>query len=283
MRRRMSRIALPTAMVLGLTALGTAASAQPRLSIPEGVTTDRFSADPWAASIDLGFTDPDEDDAVRYAVRADLYGQILGQAGAHRVGGYAALPYARLDPEGGEDAIGKLGHLELGGLFTTAAGPTTDAVLRGGVAFEVSDDDEFDSLVLASTSLGRLSEASIGAPGVTWARLSGSLLHRSHPYFARGDFGVDVPFGQDGADPFVRLDLAAGVDFQSVALLGELANLVSFDGSDEETLLSTFAVTLRVPTGTLSPALSVVIPLDDALQELVDFVVVVGVRAAGGG
>jgi hypothetical protein len=63
MRRTTSRIASATALALGLTALGTIASAQPRLSIPEGVTTDRASADPWAASIDLGFSNFDGDDA----------------------------------------------------------------------------------------------------------------------------------------------------------------------------------------------------------------------------
>lgn len=283
MRRTTSRIAITTALALGLTALGTTSRAQPRLSIPEGVTTDRFSADPWAASLDLGLSNFDGDDTVSYAARIDLYGQILGQLGAHRAGGYVAIPYGRVDGDGGGDAITKLGHLELGGIFATAAGASTDAVLRGGVAFEVSEDDEFDGLALLFTSFGRLSEAVISQPDVTWLRLSGSLLHRSDPYFLRADLGFDVPFSDGDDDMFGRLNLAAGVDLESVALLGELSNLANVIGEGDKELLSTLAFTLRIPAGTFSPVLGLVIPLDDNLQELVDFVFVVGVRATGGG
>lgn len=283
--RTTSRFAITTAMALGLTALGQAASAQPqpRLALPEGVTTDRFSADPWALSLDIGFSNFDGDNSVRYAARVDMYGQILGPVGANRVGGYVSLPYARAESEtSGEDPLSELGHLELGGLYATAAGPTTDAVLRGGVAFEVGDDSDLDSLGVLLTSVGRLSEFAISLPEVNWLRLSGSMLHRSEAYFLRGDLGLDLPLG-DGIDEnlFARLNLAAGVDLDSVALLAELANLTSFGESDDSELLSTLAFTVRVPAGTFSPVAGVVIPLDDALQDFVDFVVVVGVRAAG--
>jgi hypothetical protein len=64
-------------------------------------------------------------------------------------------------------------------------------------------------------------------------------------------------------------------------LLAELANLAAFTDSDDDEILSTLAFTARIPAGMFSPALSVGIPLDDELQELVVFVVVIGVRAAG--
>jgi hypothetical protein len=280
-KRPMSRITIATAVALGLTTLGTSASAQPRLAIPEGVTTDRFSADPWALSVDVAISNYDDVDGVVLATRFDLYGQILGQVGAHRVGGYASLPYAYILADE-EDPIGKLGHLELGGLFATAAGASTDAVLRGGVAFEVTDDQDLDSLALFITGFGRLSESFISIPEVTWARVSGSLLHRGEPYFLRADLGLDVPFSeQEDGELFVRLNLAAGANLGSVALLGELSNMVSFTGESDDELLSTLGLTLRGTASSFSPVVSVVVPLDDQLQELVDFVVVVGVRSAG--
>ena len=283
MRRTTSGIAITTAMALGLSALGTTAGAQPRLAIPEGVTTDRASADPWAASLDLGLSNFDGNDDLSYAARVDLYGQFLGDVGVHRAGGYFSLPYARIEPEEG-DGVDKVGHLELGALFATPLGATTDAVLRGGFAFEVSKEDEasFDSFALFLTSFGRLSDFVINAPDTKWARLSGSLLHRSHPYFVRADLGLDLSFSVGDDDPDARLNLAGGIDLESVALLGELSNLAGFTDSDDDEVLSTFAFTLRIPAGTISPAVSLVIPLDDAIQEAVDFVVVVGVRAAGG-
>jgi hypothetical protein len=285
MRRTTSRIAITTAMALGLTALGATAGAQPRLAIPEGVTTDRFSADPWAVSLDLGLSNYDGDDTISYAARVDMYGQFLADLDVHRAGGYFLLPYAHVEPDEG-DSISKLGHLELGGLFATPVGATTDAVLRGGFAFEVSEqeDNSFDSLALLLTGFGRLSDVAINVPETNWARLSGSLLHRSHPYFARADLGLDIPFSDSEDDElFYRLNLAAGIDLESVALLGELSNLAAFVDEDEDDIVSTFAFTLRIPTETFSPVISVVVPLDDELQEVVDFVLVVGVRAAGGG
>lgn len=288
MRRTTSRITLTTAMALGLTALATTAGAQPRLALPEGATTDRFSADPWAASLDLGLSNYDGNNEILFAARVDLYGQFLGDVGVHRAGGYFQLPYARIEPEGEGESFSKFGHLELGGLFATPVGATTDLLLRGGFAFEIEDDESegFDSLAMIFTGFGRLSEVFISVPETNWARLSGSLLHRSHPYFGRVDLGVDVPFSDsDEDDPFFRLNLAGGIDLESVALLAELSNLAVFiddENEDEDEVLSTLAFTARIPTGTFSPVVSVVIPLDDELQEFVDFVVVVGVRASGG-
>ena len=281
----MSCIRITTAMALGLTALATTASAQPRLAIPEGVTTDRASADPWAASVDIGLSNFDGIDGISYAARVDLYGQVLADLDVHRAGGYFMLPYGRVESDVDDDALGEVGHLELGGLFATPIGATTDAVLRGGFAFEVSKEENssFDSFALYLTSFGRLSDSVINAPDTKSARLSGSLLHRSHPYFVRADLGLDRLFIPERDDyTFVRLNLAGGIDLESVALLGELANLAAFTDSDEDEIQSTFAFTLRIPAGTFSPVVSVVIPLDDAIQEFVDFVVVVGVRAAGG-
>jgi hypothetical protein len=284
MQRRTSRIAIAAAMALGLTALGTTARAQPRLSIPEGVTTDRHTADPWAASIDLGFSNFDNDDDLVYAARVDVYGQLLADLGVHRAGGYVSLPYGRLSFDDA-DEINKLGHLELGGLFATAVGATTDGVLRGGIAFEVNgdDDEDFDSLALFLTGFGRLTDVVISTPDVTWARLSGSLLHRSDPYFVRADLGVDVPFSDGEDDPFFRLNLAGGIELPTIAVLGELATLATFTDSDEDEILSTFALTMRIPAGSFSPAVSFVIPLDDEIQEIVDFVLVVGIRVPTGG
>jgi hypothetical protein len=286
MRRTTSRITLTTAMALGLTALATTAGAQPRLALPEGATTDRFSADPWAASLDLGFSNYDGDNDILLATRIDLYGQFLGDVGVHRAGGYFQLPYARIEPEGEGDSFSKFGHLELGPLFATPIGATTDVVLRGGFAFEIEDDESegFDSLAMILTGFGRLSEVFVSVTETNWARLSGSLLHRSHPYFGRVDLGVDIPFSDGEDDPFFRLNLAGGIDLESVALLAELSTLAVFleDEDDEDEVLSTLAFTARIPAGTFSPVVSVVIPLDDEIQEIVDFVVVVGVRASGG-
>jgi hypothetical protein len=94
--------------------------------------------------------------------------------------------------------------------------------------------------------------------------------------------GCDYRYSDAGAEVLFRLISDGDVDLESVALMAELANLASFTDSDEDEILSTFAFTLRIPTSTFSPALSVVIPLGDELQDLVDFVFVIGVRAAGG-
>lgn len=288
-RHRITRI-IAAAMVMVPPALNATAQAQPQLSLPTGITSDRFSTDPVAASIDFGFTRFDVP-AISYAMRVDFYGQILSQFGAHRAGGYAALPYARMRFDDGlaEDVIGELGHLELGGLFATAAGVTTDAVLRGGVAVGL-DEDEIDDeedlareLLVVSASYGRLSEALISTPEVTWVRLSGSLLHRSDPYIVRADLGLDIPFVEGDDDTvLVRANLAAGVDVESVALLAELSNLANLDSDVDEHVLSTLAFSVSLPLDAVSGYMGASIPLDDILQEVVDFVVVAGVRVTSG-
>jgi hypothetical protein len=277
-------------IALGLMAVAGTASAQPGVEVPAGVTTDRAGTEREMATLDVGFVNYDGFSNLAYAARVDFYGQLLGRAGAHRAGFYLALPYARIETSFGDDAMSSLGNLELGGLLVIRRSANTDVVLRGGfvLALEHRYDGEgenWDIMVPMMTGYGRVTDYMTTYPGLSWLRASGSVLHRQAPYFVRADLGVDVPEEDmlSSSGPFTRLNVAAGVELGPVAVLGELANLAAINEAFPENVVSTFALTARRRSSTFSPCVGLVFPIDDELQNFVDLVFVVGIRAGDPG
>lgn len=267
------------AIAIGLVAQSAVAHAEPDTWFPAGLTTDRIGTETWAANVDLAFNAFDDDlfgDGT--VLRLDLYGQYLAQVGANRLGAYAWIPVASsFGTEGDEETA--LGSPEIGGALALAASPATDLVFRGGLVLPTVKEE--DAFVIVLSSYGRLTDAYTSLPDFTWLRLGGSVLHDAAPYFVRADLGFDVPFSEDDdLDALLRINAAAGVDLGAVALLGELATLGVLGTDTDEQFLHTVALTVRGRGQTFSPAMGVVIPLDDALNNIVDFALVVGVRIA---
>lgn len=269
-------------IALGLVAQSATAHADLGDWFPAGVTTDRTSTETWAINLELAYNAFDDDlfgDGT--FLRFDLYGQYMAQVGENRLGAYATMPIVRTFGTSGDEETA-VGNLELGGAFATAASPATDIVLRGGLVLPTADEDDGIGIVLSS--YGRLTDAFTSLPDFTWLRLSGSALHHAAPYFLRVDLGFDVPFADDeDIDGLLRINAAAGFDLDTVVLLGELATvgIIGGDSDGDERFLHTLALTVRGRGQTFSPGVSLVVPLDDSLNDFLDFAVVAGVRVAG--
>jgi hypothetical protein len=270
-------------IAFGLVAQGATAHADAEAGddwFPAAMTTDRIGTETWAANVELAYNafdgDVFDDGTV---MRLDLYGQYLAQVGENRLGGYAWIPFARpFGFDGDQETV--VGNPEFGGAFAMATAPTTDIVLRGGLVPPAADEE--DGFGVVFSSYGRFTDAFTSLPDFTWLRLSGSLLHAAAPYFLRVDLGFDVPFADDeDIDGLLRINAAAGIDLDAVVLLGELATLGLVGGDDDERFLHTLALTVRGRGQTFSPGVSLVVPLDDELNDLVDFAILAGVRIAG--
>lgn len=265
-------------IILGLVAQGATAHADLDDWFPAGVTTDRIGTETWAANLELAYNAFDLLDDGTF-LRLDLYGQYLAQVGANRLGGYAWVPVVRTFGTGG-DEVTALGSPEVGGAFAMAASPATDVVLRGGLVLPTVAEEDAFAVVLSS--YGRLTDAFTSLPDFTWLRLSGSVLHDAAPYFLRVDLGLDFPFADDeDIDALLRINAAAGIDLGEVVLLGELATMGLVGGDTDERFLHTVALTVRGRGQTFSPGVSLVVPLDDALNDVLDFAIVAGVRITG--
>jgi hypothetical protein len=275
-------------IAIGLLVQGAAAHADPDSWFPAGTTTDRIGTETWAVNLELAYNAYDDDlfgqdrSVEGTLLRFEFYGQYLAQVGAHRVGVYAWIPAVRsAGTEGDEESA--LGNPEVGGAFAIVASPVTNLLLRGGLVHPTEDEE--DALAILFGSFGRLTDVHTSAPDVTWLRLGGSVLHEvrhgAAPFLLRADLGFDVPFSDDDdIDALLRVNLAAGIDLDTVAVLGELATTGLIGGDADERFLHTVALTARAHKRYFSPSVGLVVPMDDSLKRFLDLVIVIGVRFA---
>lgn len=154
-------------------------------------------------------------------------------------GGYVRLPYGYVEEEdvdGFSFGGSGIGNLELGGLFVTKLGPTTDLLARGGVSIDTASDD--DDLALAlSTVLPRLIDIYTSALQTTWGRGQAQLRHAANNLRFGAAVGMDVPLAGDGADEdgfagVVNMVAAAGFQQGNLGLGFSFVMLQIIDDED---------------------------------------------------
>jgi len=273
----MQRCAL--ALVMIALAAGTVA-AQPMAGSPTFATLDRQDGESKiGASLGWTFFDNDGPGDIS-ALRIDAYGHYVTPSG---FGGYGLIPLSFLFVEDapGLDDESAIGNVEGGLIYVLRSGPN-DFVLHGGVTLPTADDDEgFFANVLGT--FPRLTDLALAYPETFWLRLGVSPIFRTGQFVIRLDGGLDFAVSSDGEepDPLLRLNVGAGVDTGTFAVLGELVTVaglgdedVEADPDDDEDFLHTAAISARFRAGSIEPGLALGFPLDDSVRDFVEFFIV---------
>jgi hypothetical protein len=281
------------ALAIGAGPAGAQVAAEPADEIWPGAHGDR-TGPVSGFGLDLAFPKWDSSGLGELdfaSVRLDVHGHWLGPAGA---GVYGILPLAwgrvELDRLEFSETDVSLGNIELGGLYAARASPELSLVARGGItlplaktpSFGVADLDDFAATLAA---LNRPTDLVHMAPESSFLRLSASPIYRSGMLVARGDVGVEVPL-YSGADDdlltYGRLNLAIGADTGQVAIVGEMVNLMELedDNEDGDRLIHFLGATVRFTGGAIQPWVSLLVPLDDEINDQYDFMLALG--ATGG-
>lgn len=280
----MQRCAL--AFVMIALAAGSAA-AQPVAGSPTFATLDRQDGESKIGA-SFGWTFFDNDDPGDLsALRVDIYGHYVGMSG---LGGYGIVPlsFAFVDNAEpfGDDDESAIGNVEGGMLYVIPSG-TTDFVLRGGITLPTADDDARGIATNFFATWPRLTDVAHYVPETVWLRLSASPIFRSGQFVARLDGGLDVALSTDNydePDPVLRLNVGAGVDTGTVAVLGELVSIGNLGDADsavdlgDEDFLHTLAISARFRAGSIEPGVAIGFPLDDAVRDFMDFFVIASLQ-----
>jgi hypothetical protein len=251
-------------------------------SAPTPMTMDRQDGSSMFG-LQLGFGFFDEPPGVDImALGAQVYGQYVSPGG---LGGYGILPfnYVSVDSGPDEDSEGAVGDIELGLLYAV---PTRQVewVFHGGVALPTASDDPDGQTANLLGSFMRFTDIVLAYPETTSLRLGVSPIMRSGQLVLRADIGLDVPVagpGDDEPDPILRLNIGGGVDTGSFALLGELVNSHSTDeANNDNDWVNLLTITGRFRTGSVQPGVAIGFPLDEELNDLLDFFIAVGIQGA---
>jgi hypothetical protein len=280
----MQRCAL--AFVMIALAAGTVA-AQPMAGSPTFATMDRQDGESKIGA-SLGWTFFDDEvfgGGEISTLRIDAYGHYVSESG---LGGYGLIPLSFLfvDDVPGFDDESAVGNVEGGVLYVIPSGPH-DFVLHGGVTLPTADDDA-GFLANVFGTFPRLTDLALAYPETFWLRLGASPILRAGQFVIRLDGGLDFAVSSDGEepDPLLRLNVGAGVDTGSFAILGELVTVAGLgdedveadpDGDDED-FLHTAAISARFRAGSIEPGLALGFPLDESIRDLVEFFVVGGIQ-----
>jgi hypothetical protein len=159
--------------------------------------------------------------------------------------------------------------------------PGVGVVLRGGLTLPTVDDDDDGALVGFLASYLRPTDLYAQLPRAMSLRLSASPMIRSGQFFARLDAGLDINVYHDGpgdnADPAILINVGAGFDLGNAAIMGEITTLaVTGDGGDS---LTAAALSARFDAGSVTPYVSLLIPVDDDISEFFDAGLVLGLDA----
>jgi hypothetical protein len=261
----MRALASSVALVFGLLTLALPGSARGEQA-PGFALLDRTD-DQTKIATSLGFSSVDAPGAS--GQRFDLHGQYMHpQLGW---GGYGVLTWGRISSDFGSES--GLGNLEVGGLYAIPG--DVPVILRGGIALETaSDDDAFIALI---TGVHRITDAGAHMPDTTSLRLSVSPMLRQGQGYFRADAGLDLPLGHDFVDMFLRFNVAGGIDLGGVALQGELVNIIEISDGDNDTVHVLGLGVRYLDHPVVQPSLTLAIPLDSDVRDLIDFVLVIGV------
>ena len=263
------------------------AAAQPMVGwtdAPTFMTMDRQDGRSLAG-VQLGWTFFDDDEVVDLVdvstLRIDLYGQFVSASG---LGGYGIVPISMAFYDGADDDTA-IGNVEGGVLYVIPSG-NVDFVLKGGITLPTADDDLNGFIANALASFPRLTDLAHAAPETLWLRLGGSPIFRSGQLVFRVDAGIDIAVSSDGddePDPVLRLNAGGGIDTGTFAILGELVNTGNLEfgpGEADEEWLHTLAVSGRFRAGTVEPGIAIGFPLDDEINDAIDFFISAGLQGA---
>ena len=281
---------------MGVTArVAAAQESVPPIEPPSGNLLDRADG-VNRAGVALGYLRLDDSDVVDFtALRLDLFGQWLAPTAIGPVGGYAILPvsYARIDPEmGPTNAEWVIGDAELGAVYRWPAAPGLDVALHLGATLPTAPEGTFSSTEISGFAnefavYARPNDLVQAVPESSYLRAGVSPMHASPGgFFWRGDLAVDVPLhsGNDGDLLTIgRLNGAVGVRVGNAAYLLEVVNLIALEKPEREEddrVLTFVGLTADFGVGDLlriSPSL--LLPLDDEINDAVDMVLILGVQA----
>jgi hypothetical protein len=195
---------------------------------------------------------------------------------AQGFGGYGVVNINYVSADG--DSETGIGNLEVGGLYVLPG--STPIILRGGLVLATADEDDASPNVVGF--LARFNDLPQNFASTTWLRLSGHPIIRSGNLFFKADVGLDIPIDDDdtGIDTLVRLNVGGGIETGGVAIMGELVNVYSTD--DDllgDQLVNTIAVTARfMQGGQFQPAVTLMLPLDDGYNDIIDWVLILGLE-----
>lgn len=274
---------LSSALALGAAVLAGSGSAGAQ-RMPDMATLDRGDGiTRFGLDFAVGFVD-DQFEGVDATLRFEPFGQYVSRSG---LGVYGALPISRVITEFDDETA--LGNLELGGLYVIES-PTISYVFRAGVALPTADD-ELDGIVANYLSSWlRLTDTALVVPDATYLRLAFSPLFHANRVFLRVDLGFDAAVQDDDDDPLevepgnlVRLNLGAGIDLDTVALMLEFVSIAStdsFDDESDEDVVHTLAVSARFMGESLQPYLAFGLPVDEFARDVIDFFIGAGLQVA---
>jgi hypothetical protein len=231
----------------------------------------------------LGWTFFDQDDFDATGLRIDLYGQYVTPTG---FGGYGILPISTLFIDNADDETA-IGNIEGGVLYVLAQGDV-DFVFRGGLTLPTADDEVLGFVANLLASFPRLTDWAHASPETLWVRLGVSPVFRSGQLVLRLDGGIDVALAADDEepDPILRLNVGGGIDTGTFAILGELVNVGNLEygvedpSGDLDEWLHTLTVGARFRSGAVEPGIAVGFPLDDVVNDAINFFLIAGIQGA---
>jgi hypothetical protein len=283
-------------LVTAIALLAASAPAAAQDEVPQLTTLDRHS-DRSSLTLDFSYTFWDDIEVLGSTVEIEgfaftLHGQYLVDvASTSRAGGYVTAPlgHGSTTTRFGDTVIDETddtgpGNIELGAVGASGAGGGV-AVGRIGVALPTASDDGGPT----ASAFARITDAVL-FPADTWTlRISGSYLFRRGVGFARLDAGIDLPFADDeedgfafnDEDPLLRGNVAVGAVLEPAAVMVELATLATTGDVDDndERYIHTLAVGFRWLGGPVEPMAALVIPLDDDINDIIDFSLLLGISA----
>jgi hypothetical protein len=224
-------------------------------------------------------------DADGHAWRLDARLQTVN-AVSH-LGFYLHVPISMLTGTEYEDTTA-LGNIEAGGIFVADLGsPTVGLVLHAGITAPTAPTVTMEAepaFLGVLTGLMRPSDLYVTLPRSSTARFGISSLVRSGDVFARFDLGFDANLyfasSDDTLDPAIHIDGGLGFDLgtMNAALMIELSALHIFgDASEQDTNISSAAVSVRGHSGKAEPYVGVSIPLDKEVRDIFDAGVIFGI------
>jgi hypothetical protein len=242
-------------------------------AVPGMATMDRFDGQTKLAT-SLSYVGLDSDGFIEdaTALHFDLYGQYMAAQG---FGGYGVVNINYISAN--DDSETGIGNLEVGGLYLIPG--ATPIILRGGLVLATADEDDFLPNAYGGI-LARFNDLPQNFASTTWLRLSGHPIVRQGNLFFKADVGLDIPIDDDdtGVETLVRLNVGGGIETGGVAIIGELVNVYSTEDADDQ-LVNTIAITARfMQGGQLQPAVSFVLPLDDEYNDIVDWILILGLE-----
>jgi hypothetical protein len=246
------------------------------------------------AGVAVGWSALNDSSEVNFTgLRLDVHGQWV--APDLGVGGYAILPvsYGRIDPDvGPNNAEWSLGDAEVGGVYRRTLMPELDVAAHLGVTLPTAPESTFsadDRTGFANSFAiwARPNDLAQAYSEATFIRAGVSPIHVAEGWFARGDVGVDVPVHSGGGYDLTtlgRLNGAIGARFDRGAAMVEVVNLIALEKPDNEEadrLLSFLGLTgVFGVGGSWYVVPSLLIPLDDEINDAVDMAFLLGVEAA---